>query len=444
MKFNLSEFGLALLCLVAVGFLLITFHHWLRDRTLRKRWDICLQQAGEIVAGVKRQYPGGEGVMCAITADPEGAASGKDADLAFEQYLDLLDMNMPEQTPFYSTIGRSARGRNREGIELDLQNHQFAWGLDLAPTPIGAVGIGDNFVTQSGEFINVLTNERKMGNIGQAFRRASGAGWIADAVINTPGGRLIARAQNKVNVAIKQDIEVALCSTDQIAVAPTTSGSATGGIMAGFRQLVDRANRYTDAATGFSYGKPTDLHFAPTAASFTGAMSSTFTFAAISSALRAIREAAGENNDYVMLCGLDVRDAITQFVNPATTSATGGALATTVIRAFTKEQDDATYGFSIGVLRTDYGRVEVMSTKRIGKTLLDSSAGATNVRFDRAFNENAKSFLLYRPEDWHMHWGVRFEGKDIPDTGQGKSFFVRSYASLRVRNPMRAGFGAMT
>lgn len=443
MNFTLSELLVALSAIALVGLLLISFHAVLRDRTMRKRWNICLQQAGEILAGVKRQYPGCDGVMCAITADPDASASGKDADLAFEQYLDLLDQNSPEETPFYSTIGRSPRGRG-DGVELDMANHQLAWGLDTAPVPIGAVGWGDNYAVQSTEFINVLTYARKMGNVGQAFRRASGAGWIADAVLNTPGGRLVARARNKVNIAIKQDIEVALCSLDQIAVAPTTSGSASGGIMAGFRQLVDRANRYTDAATGFAYGKPTDIHFAPTAACFTGAMSSTFTFTQLSAGIRSIREAAGSHNDFIMLCGLDVRDAITQFVNPATTSATGGALASTALRAFTRDQSDNTFGFSVGVLKTDYGRVEVMESYRIGDNLNDTNDSPTNTRINRTFNRRDKSFLLYRPSDWALHWGVRFDAGDIPDTGQGKSFFVRSYCSLRVRNPIRCGFGDMT
>lgn len=430
--------------ILATVVLALLLHAWLRDRMLRRRWELCLQQAAEILAGVKRQYPNSEGVMCAITAAPDARVTGKDGDLAFEHYLDLLDMNAPEDTPFYSSIGRSPRGRNAEGIEIDLRNEQLAWGLDSAPTPIGAVGWGDNYAVQSTELINVLTNQRKMGNTGQAFRRASGAGWIADAVVNTPGGRLITRARNKVNIAIKQDIEAALCSLDQAAVSPTTSGSASGGVMAGFRKLVDYANRYTDAATAFAFGKPTDLHYAPTAASFTGALSSTFTYAAVCTMMRKLREAAGEHNDFVFLCGLDVRDAITAFVTPGTASATGGALAATTLRAFTQAQADQTFGFSIGILKTDYGRVEVMETLRIGDTLNDSGDSPTNVRVDRAFNQRAKGFLLYRPEDWHLHWGARFESGDIPDTGQGKSFFTRCYLSLRVRNPIRCGFGDMT
>lgn len=436
---------LLILAFSLLPFAFLFLHAWLRDRTMQRRWELCLKQAAEILANVKRQYPNSEGVMCAITAAPDARETGKDADLAFEHYLDLLDMNKPEDTPFYSSIGRSPRGRNPEGIEIDLRNEQLSWGLDNAPVPIGAVGWGDNYAVQSTEFINVLENQRKMGNTGQAFRRASGAGWIADAVVNTPGGRLIVRARNKVNMAIKQDIEAALCSLDQSSVSPTTSGSASGGVMSGFRQLVDYANRYTDAATGFAYGKPTDLHYAPTAASFTGALSSTFTYAAVCTMMRKLREAGGEHNDFAFLCGLDVRDAITAFVTPGTSSATGGALAATSVRAFTQMQGDETFGFSIGILKTDYGRVEVMETLRIGDTLnAAADSGSTAVRVDRVFNQRPKSFLLFRPEDWHMHWGARFETVDIPDQGQGKSFLTRCYLSLRVRNPIRTGFGDMT
>ena len=448
--------GAGLLALITLA--AVWLHSLLHERTLRKRWEICVAQAAQIVANVKAQYPGCEGALNAITADSvqstaesdggltSAHVSGKDGDLAFEHYLDLLDMNQPESTPFYSTIGRSPRGRDPEGVELDMQNHQFAWSLDAPETPDGAVGVGDNYAIQSSEYLGVLDNQEKMGNIGQAFRRASGVGWIADAVVNTPGGRLIVRAQNKVNQRLKQTLEAACCSLDQIAVAPTSSGSATGGVMAGFRKLVDRANRYTDAATGFAYGKPTPNYFAPTAASFTGALSSTFTYAAINSAMRAIRETAGEVADYVLLAGLDAGDQITQFVNPATTSATGGALATTVIRAFTQSQNDTTYGFSVGLLRTEYGMVEVMRTERIGYTLVDSAGAGTNVRLSRlgGFLKKQKGFMLYRPQDWRWHWGKRFETVDQPDLGGGKSFLTRCYGSLRTKNPTRAGFGDMS
>ncbi len=60
MKFGTAGILLALftIALVAVG-----LNAWLRNLTLKRRWQICLKQAGEIVAGVKRQYPGCEGAL---------------------------------------------------------------------------------------------------------------------------------------------------------------------------------------------------------------------------------------------------------------------------------------------------------------------------------------------------------------------------------------------
>ncbi len=85
-----------------------------------------------------------------------------------------------------------------------------------------------------------------------------------------------------------------------------------------------------------------------------------------------------------------------------------------------------------------------MRTERIGDTLNDSADSPTNVRLNRTFNRRQKGFLLYRPEDWHWHWGKRFETVNKPDLGAGKSFFTRCYGSLRVRNPVRCGFGDMS
>ena len=438
MKIVLSAALFAVICFAAV---------WLnalwRERTLRKRWESCLAQAREIVAGVKAQYPGCEGALNAITAEPDARNStAKDGDLAFEQYLDLLDMADPEDTPFYNSIGRSARGKNPDGIEVDLQNSQLSWGVDKLPDPIGAVGWGDNYAVQSTEFLNILTNQRKMGNVAQAYRRAAGVGWQAQAVTNVPGGGLTPRAQRRVDQLIKQDIECGLCSLDQVAAQATTSASTTGGTMAGFRNLVSFANRYTDAATGFAFGKATDLHYAPTAACLTGALASVFNYSAVKTIMRAMREAAAMGSDFVFLCGLDVRDAVTTMVDPATQTAaatgTSAVVALNGIRVFTRDQDDRSFGHSIGILKTDYGRVEVMETKRIGYTAAASNGSATAVRTDRVFIEKPKGYLLFHPEDWHLHWGVRFERGSIPDQGQGKSFFTRSLLSQRCKNPIRS------
>ena len=89
---------------------------------------------------------------------------------------------------------------------------------------------------------------------------------------------------------LKQDIEVALCSLDQTAVQD--AGGTSGCVMAGLRKLIDKANQYA-AASSFAYGKPTDLHYAPTGATLTTALSSTFTYSAFRTMIKELRKAAG-------------------------------------------------------------------------------------------------------------------------------------------------------
>jgi hypothetical protein len=426
--------------MAAVSFAAVWLNSVLRARTLQRRWEVCLSQASEILNRRKLEFPGCEGAMnMAITVEPDGRIATKDGDLAMEQYLDKLDQANPEETPFMASIGLRKRGAG-DGVEVDLANSQLSWGVDKIQDPIGAVGWGDNYAIQTAEYVNVLENQRKMGNYAQAYRRATGVGWIADAVTNVPGGALSPRAQRRMDELLKQDIEVGCCSSDQIAVAASGSASFNGTIMAGFRKLIDTANKYT--VGNFAYGKPTDLHFAPAAACLTTALATTFNYAAMRTIMRAMREASAMGSNFNFLCGLDVRDAVTNMVDPITQTAaaagTSAVVALNGVRVFNRSQDDTTFGHSIGILKTDYGRVEVMESKRLGTT----TTGAT--RDVRAFVEQPKNYMLYHPSDWHLHYGVRGQLGSIPDQGQGKQVFRRSLVALRVTNPIRSAFGVMT
>lgn len=58
MKITFTLFTLAIIALGAVW-----LNSVIRARTLKARWEICMKQAGQIVAGVKSQYPGCEGAV---------------------------------------------------------------------------------------------------------------------------------------------------------------------------------------------------------------------------------------------------------------------------------------------------------------------------------------------------------------------------------------------
>jgi hypothetical protein len=350
--------------------------------------------------------------------------------------MDVLDRVDAAETPVYTMAKR----------EMELGNTEFGWEVDSWPGAQGAVGPGDGYAVQDAEIRDVTANRRKMGNYGQAFRRPFGAGWIANRVPNLPGsgkGRLLSDAAADAMVLLKQDMEVAFTSFDQ--TGTPDQGGATGSTMAGVRMLIDPDNAYA-AASAFTYGKPTDIHSAPTAAVLTGAMSAVFNLTAVRTIAKALRSAVKRNKDYVFLCGLDLRAQVTAMVDPQQVSATGGALAASVQRIYTQSQADSELGISIDVIRTDWGRWMVVPTDFIGTTTANATGGATTdaTRSTRVYTSKPKYGLLLSREKLGKRFGVPFETETLANDGGGTKQQARCYASIRVGNPIGFGFFLLT
>lgn len=433
------------LLLALTGLALVWFNSLLRERTLRQRWEQCLKDAAAIVAGVKAQYPGCEGAQNLLAGSldtdlRQGSSAYKN--ISFEDYLTLFDRVKAEETPLYAMSNRDT-GKSVSGMK-QLENTEFSWTVDTLPNPNGALGPPDGYAIQDSEVRNVTTNVRKMGNIGQAFRRANGAGWIANQVTSTPIGNLMNRGRVDRQLLLKQDIEVALCSLDQAAVQD--AGGTSGCIMAGLRKLVDKANQYA-AASAFAYGKPTDLHFAPTGATLTTALAN-FTYSAFRTMIKELRKAAAMNVDLVFLCGLDAREQVTNFIVP--TNVTAGATGTGAVvtlnpqQVFTQTIDNDEYGISIAFCKTDFGRMRVVPTRRIGHTAADSADSPTNVRADRVFIEKPKAYYFLDPKQVWKRWGVNFQSGKLADNGGGDQEYERCFLSMGVTNPSYFGWGSMS
>lgn len=346
--------------------------------------------------------------------------------------MDFVDRVDPAETPVYTMARR----------EYELGNTEFSWEVDSWPTPNGAQGPGDGYAVQSTETRDVTANKRKMGNIGQAFRRVFGAGWIANQVPRLPGsgrGKLLADGAADAMVLLKQDIECAATSFDQQA-KPDVGGSS-GSIMAGIKMLIDYNNRYS-APSAFNYGKPTDLQFSPTGANTTGSLSSAFNLASVRTVAKVLRQTVARNKDYVLLCGLDLRSQVTALVDPAQASATGGALAPTQQRIFSQSMADSELGISIDAIRTDWGRWMVVPTDFIGKTTLNSTGGTTDdtARSTRVYTSQAGYGLILSREKLFKRWGVPFQPDTLQNDGGGTTRQVRCYATVGVGNPL--GFGS--
>lgn len=359
------------------------------------------------------------------------------ADMSMEDLMDMVDRVNPYATPVYSMAQR----------EYELGNTEFAWEVDSWPSPNGALGPGDGYAVQTAtETRDVTANLRKMGNYGQAFRRVFGAGWIANRVPKLPGtgkGKLLAKGAADAMVLLKQDAEAAFTSFDQ--TATPDQGGATGSLLAGMVKLVDKNNAYA-AASAFAYGKPTDLHYAPTGACVTGAMATVVNLSLFRTVAQALRTAVQQNKDYAFVCGLGLRAQVTALTDPTTVSATGGALAATQVRMFSQALADSELGISVDVIRTDWGRFLVIPTDIIGKTMLNSTGGATTdaTRSTRVYTNYPNKGLIVSREKLFKRWGVGFEPDTLQNDGGGTTKQVRCYLSLGVGNPVGYGFFDLT
>ncbi len=361
--------------------------------------------------------------------------------ITIEDFMDIVDRVQPEDTPFYSMAAR----------EMELGGTDFAWTVDSWPTPQGALGVADNENVASGSVRDVTLQQRKMGNIGQGFREPYGAGWIASRVPHVAGrgrGKLIEDAQADAYILLKEDIEVAFCSTDQTAIQDV--GPLTGSLGSGLRKMIDKANQYA-SASAFGYGQPTDLHFAATAALVTGTLASVFNLASVRSVAKALRQTTQMNGDYVLLAGLDLREACTMLTDPLTVNATSGtgsvALAATQARVFNQQIADSEFGISIDVLRTDWGRMMIYPTRRIGTTTTNSTGGAvasSGDRSTRVFTETPKAGYICKKGMWAKRWGIPFETMPLPDSGGGPTFDAKCYVGLVVYNPQYFGAWILT
>ena len=344
--------------------------------------------------------------------------------------MDVIDRVDQAETPLYTMAKR----------EIDLNNTDFAWTVDTWPTVAGAQGVADGVPVADGDIADNSTRRRKMGNGGQAFRRVYGVGWIADRVPKLPGtgkGGEIGRAAADAMVAIKQDIEAAFCSEDQVYAQ---DDGTDGGTMAGLGQLTNRSNTYTGASS-YAIGKIQNTYVPPAAAALSGAIGTNFNLAAIRTMVKALRRVVKRNRDYVQLCGLELRQAFTGLTDPATVTvqSTNTGVAATQTRSFTQQLADAELGITIDVVRTDYGRLLIVPTDFIGTTTTKSDSTSASTRADRAFVEDGYAGYTIPREKIAKRWGVPFTVNELAQTGAGTRKEIKCYLGLVVYNPSAFG-----
>lgn len=370
-----------------------------------------------------------------LTLQP--AIPGADQDrlnIQHEQLLDSLERIKPNKTPVFSNMTPSGPRASNQVVE---------WDVDSWSTLRTGRGPGDGRDVQDEEFDDAAANIRKMGNTCEEFRQAHGVGQQSEAVVDLPGigvGNILARGAYNALTQIKERIEAAFCSFDQEALRD--AGGAKGGIMAGIRKLVDKANQYANV-NAYTPGKPTDLQFAPEDACIVGDMDDLFNLALLQQIDEALaRSLRGGDLSYAFVCGFSMRKRVTGLVAPFQAGDGNEAMQ---IRAFNQDLDNERLKLSIRVIELDYITLFVIPTLLIGYTLEDDTGTPANDdnRTDRVFNEAPDNALILPTDENAMlfkSFAQNIQKKELPNLGGGERRYARAYLTLGVKTPVGYGF----
>jgi hypothetical protein len=355
-----------------------------------------------------------------------------------EDFADQLDRVQPAQTPFLTFC------RN----EVKLKSMDRAWNVDSFPDPKGAVGRADNETAPASSSAlsrDWSANIRKMGNIAQGFSETWRLGWQADVPKIAGVTDIAARARESAYQMLKQHMEVAFCSFDQVAVYD--QGSGLGAVCAGYRKLTDNANKYA-SPSAYAIGKATDLHYAPTAACSTAALTATHNRAMWKSVSKALRTAAKQSGDWTLIASLGLRQAVTDLTD-ATTAQPGNAsaIAATQIRVVLAGEQDSILGASVDVIRTDFGRIMVTDSDYIGTTTTDSTGGAltavntaATARALATSQNMGNAGIIVKRGNTFKTWAKMPYTQQLGADGGGDAFDSKCLATWGIDNPVKAGW----
>jgi hypothetical protein len=354
-----------------------------------------------------------------------------------EDFANQIDRIDPAETPFLSLCR----------TEVKLNSVDRSWNVDSFPSPKGAVGRADNETAPASSSAlsrDWSANIRKMGNVAQGFSETWRLGWQSDVPKIAGVADIAARARESAYTMLKQHMEVAFTSFDQVAVYD--QGSGLGAVCAGYRKLTDDANKYA-SPSAYAIGKPTDLHAAPTGACSSAAMSSTHTRALWKTVSKALRTAAKQNGDWTLIASLGLRQAVTDLTDPVTASSAVSAMAATQIRVVLAGEQDTILGSSVDVIRTDFGRILVTTSDYIGTTTTDSTGGAltavntaATARALATSQNMANAGIIVKRGNVFKTYAKMPYTTQLGADGGGDAFDSKCLATWGIDNPIKAGW----
>lgn len=374
----------------------------------------------------------------AVATEP-GIRVARSKDITLEDYQDAIDRIKPAVTPYLSYCRT-----DRKLIAVDR-----TWNVDSYPGVKGARGRADNEAAPasgSADSQSITTNIRKVGNVAQGFARTYRRGWIMDVPHIAGVKDIDAYAQATYTELLKQDMEAGFTSFDQVAVYD--QGVGLGAIAAGYRKLTDKDNAYA-AASAYAIGKPSDIHAAPAEACPTGALTAVHNRALWKTIALALRTAAKENGDWLLIAGLSLRQAITDLTLPSqvTAGTAVGAMAASQSTVYTRAESDSVLGGSVDVIQTDFGRFMVTTSDYLGTTTTDATGGElsgvnslTAHRAQASFVASPKSGIIVKKGNCFKAWGKMPYREKLANDGGGDAYDLKALATHGLDNPIKAGW----
>lgn len=375
----------------------------------------------------------------AVTTEP-GIRVARSKDITLEDFMDAIDRIEPAVTPYLSYARTE-----KKLIAIDR-----TWNVDSMPGVKGARGRADNETAPasgSADSQDITTNIRKIGNVAQGFSRTYRNGWITDVPKIAGVTNLDSYAEATYTELIKQDMEAAFTSFDQVAVYDQSPG--LGAVCAGYRKLTDNANAYA-AASAYAIGKPSDVHYAPTAATLTGALTAVHNRAMWKSVALALRTAAKQNGDWMLIAGLTLRQAVTDLTNPLSASVTGAAgisVSDQQVRVLSRSENETVLGGTVDVIQTDFGRFLVTTSDYLGTTTTDATGGALSAvntatahRSLAAFVYGTKNGIILKKGNCFKAWGKMPYREKLGVDGGGDAYDLKALATHGLDNPIKAGW----
>lgn len=379
----------------------------------------------------------------AVTTEVSVHTTGRSrsTEITDQQWVDGLDMIEPAKTPLLSFADN----------EISLGDKEFKKNVDTLGGPKGALGRADaEAAPGSGSTLSedATTGVRLIGNIAQGFSRTWRSGWISQRLNNIHGFSLTDGAlKTRFYKLLKLDQEVAIGSFDQPAILD--QGGGLGALGAGYHNLVCSANRYT-SVSAFGMGKATDLHYAPSGAVLTGALSASHSRSMWMDVAYALRVAAQQDHDWMLLAGLNLNQKISDLTNPTTATITGQASsvarAADQVRVYLRNETDSVLGVAIDTIHTPNGRIFVAKSDWLGTTTPATSAVAATAfqnttagRASASFSALANAGILLQKGNLFKMWGITPFVEELGATGAGADRDTKCLMAWGVRNPILAG-----